>query len=86
MNAIIEVTGSARPWKQALELAACPAGRIALLGCTRVFSDKPIDFYQMVQQVQVSRSCGALNSRPPLGRFLSRLLDAPGRLPSSCWT
>lgn len=52
MNAIIEVTGSARALEQALELAA-RQGRIALLGCTRV-SDKPIDFYQMVHKPGVS--------------------------------
>ncbi len=52
MNAVIEVTGSARALEQALELAAWE-GRVSLLGCTRI-SDRPIDFYQMVHKPGVS--------------------------------
>jgi 2-desacetyl-2-hydroxyethyl bacteriochlorophyllide A dehydrogenase len=52
INAVVEVTGSARALEQALELSA-RQGRVALLGCTRV-SDTPIDFYQMVHKPGVS--------------------------------
>lgn len=46
VNAVIEVTGSAKALQQVLEYIAFE-GRISLLGCTRV-SDAPIDFYKYV--------------------------------------
>lgn len=48
VNAIVEVTGSAKALVQALELAAWE-GRISLTGCTRV-SDMSIDYYKMVHR------------------------------------
>ncbi|MDW7657720.1 MAG: zinc-binding alcohol dehydrogenase [Bacillota bacterium] len=67
INAVIEVTGSARALEQALALSA-RQGRVSLLGCTRV-SDKPIDFYQMVHKPGLS-IIGAHNYvRPDLDSY-----------------
>ena len=52
VDAVVEVTGSARALQQALEYIAWE-GRISLLGCTRV-SNVPIDFYQHVHRRGVS--------------------------------
>jgi len=48
-KAVVEVTGSASALQQALEYIA-REGRISLLGCTRVVSDVPIDFYKYVHR------------------------------------
>lgn len=67
VNAIVEVTGSAKALEQALECAAW-MGRISLLGCTRV-SDCNIDYYQQVHRPGI-KLIGAHNLvRPKLESY-----------------
>lgn len=51
VNAVVEVSGSAKALPQALEVCA-PQARVVLTGCTRV-SDEPIDFYRLVHRTGV---------------------------------
>lgn len=62
VNAIVEVTGSAKALQTALDCVGY-TGRISLLGCTRI-SDTPIDFYQQVHKPGV-KLIGAHNAVRP---------------------
>ncbi|MDF3130128.1 zinc-binding alcohol dehydrogenase [Kiritimatiellaeota bacterium B1221] len=62
VNAVVEVTGQSVALKQALAFMA-PAGRISLLGCTRV-SDTVIDYYQEVHRPGIEIIGAHTNARP----------------------
>lgn len=62
VNAVVEVTGSAKALQQALEYVAWE-GRISLLGCTRI-SDVPIDFYRYVHKRGVTLVGSHTGTRP----------------------
>lgn len=62
VNAVVEVTGSAKALQQALEYVAWE-GRISLLGCTRI-SDAPIDFYRYVHKRGVTLVGAHTSTRP----------------------
>ena len=62
VNAVVEVTGSAKALQQALKYVAWE-GRISLLGCTRI-SDAPIDFYRYVHKRGVTLVGAHTSTRP----------------------
>ncbi len=64
VNAVVEVTGSAKALQQALEYVAFE-GRIVLLGCTRI-SDVPIDFYKYVHKRGIALIGANTYARPKL--------------------